>query len=402
MLKEKLITYFKSGEKEQEKFLIGTELAHIILRKGDLKAVPFKGPQGVESLLAELTQKGWDGVKEGEHLITLKQNSITIRLGAGSQLILSIANAKNIREIDKIYLKFLKDIFPLLEDRQQLMLTIGYQPASRTEDIQLNPQKKYAFINEYFSDQNIYARQLLKSTASTKVTFDYAHLDDFRKKMHIAYALSPVMAALFDNSPIYEGKVYEEKCLRKFIYNNCDDERFYISDIYKNNYNYDDYADFLLKCILKTSKSQQELCKDQDFDNTLIEKITDTVFSEIQLKKTIEINMVDALPYPLNMAYIALWKGLLYNQDNLYALDEFTKTITSEDIAQANNDILKEGLNAKFGQGTILDLAKDLFFMAGNPTSNNEVHYLQPLEAIIFKEISPREVTLRHLQEFGK
>lgn len=101
--------------------------------------------------------------------------------------------------------------------------------------------------------------------------------------------------------------------------------------------------------------------------------------------------MADALPYPLNMAYVALWKGLLYSQDNLDALYEFVLTIKPEEVEKAKEDILKEGIQAKIGDNPLLELAKDLFFMANKELNFFEAPYLQPLEPIIFKSLLPKK-----------
>lgn len=413
MLAEKLITYFKSGEKEHEKFSMDVNFGHILVYKNNLKAVSFKGPQGIESLLTELTQIGWQGIKEDEHLIRLVKNGTTIYLGAGSQVNLSVQSSTSIKSIDDTYLNFLKDTFPILEARNQLLLAIGYQPATKIEEIEFNPQKGYRLMAQYFKNHGKYAYHLMKGTANTQFTIDYAHQDDFRKKIRVAYVLAPVMAALFDNAPIFEGKVYEDKCLSQLIWKNCDAARCLMPNVMEKDFGYSDYADYLLnnppifikngnEYVYTDEKTLAEIYQNKEITLAEIEHATNMVSSNLKLKRSLEIRLADALPYPLNLAYITFWKALVYSQENLDALYEFTMTLTGEDIAKANSNILKEGVNTLLGQGTIEDLAKDLFFMAGNHCVQNEVHYLQPLEAIIFKDITPKEVILRHLQEVEK
>ncbi|MDN5323845.1 MAG: glutamate--cysteine ligase [Clostridia bacterium] len=411
MLKEKIIEYFKSGEKEHEQFTIGAEFEHFIVDKRNLKTIAFHEANGIESLLQELSKKGWQENREGEYLIGLNKDGTTITLEPGCQFELSVKNSKTIKKIESVYLDFLKDVFPILEERDQLMLAVGYQPASKIVEIQFNPKERYQYMARYLKDRGKYAHNMMKGTAATQLTIDYAHQDDFRKKFQVAYALSPVMSALFDNSPIFEGEIYQQFCLRRKIWNQCDDQRCVITDIMKKDFGYDDYAEFLMKSppifikdgdgyVYTADKTLAEIYQQRPIDTADIEHAVTMVFPDIRLKKFIEIRMADALPYPLNMAYLAFWKGLLYSQENLDALYEFTMTITQEDISKANEDIIKEGMNTKLGQGTLRDLAKDLFFMASNYINPNEAHYLQPLEAIIFKDIIPKEITKKHLMEY--
>lgn len=408
MLKEKLIAYFRSGETLHEHFKVGAAFEHVIIKKGDMKTVPFRGPEGMESLLGELKEKGWQTYLNTSTGVEKEGTIITVE--PGCKLKVSIKKTSDIKEIDRIYLEFLKDLFPLLEKRNQYMLAVGYHPASKIEEIEDSFDQRYQHVSQYLKDKGQYALNMLKGTVSTQVTLDYAHQDDFRKKIQVAYALSPVMTALFDNSPIFEGEVYKDRTLRRLMGNNSDEHRYQIPGIFKNAFGYADYAEFIMnsspvfikngdKYIFTGEKTLAEIYQDKEIDEEGIEHALSMVFPDLKLKKHLEIRMADALPYPLNMAYITFWKTLIYNIENLNALYEFIHTIKEEDIIKANQDIITEGLNAKYGNGTVRDLAKDLFFMANSYCLPIEAHYLQPIEAVIFNEISPRDVTLRHLNE---
>lgn len=112
----------------------------------------------------------------------------------------------------------------------------------------------------------------------------------------------------------------------------------------------------------------------------------------------IELNMADSVPYPLNLAYVALVKGLFYNADHLNALYDLVQNLQQTDLEQAKKAIVTQGMEAKFGEGTIRDIAKDIYFMVGPTLEPGEQHYLQPLEAVIFKMICPKEVTKKQLK----
>ena len=112
----------------------------------------------------------------------------------------------------------------------------------------------------------------------------------------------------------------------------------------------------------------------------------------------LELHYVDALPYPLNMAFVALVKGLIYNVDNLNALQEFATGITVENRENLRPSAKEKGLNAAYMEGTLREIAKDLYFMATPQLPEEEQHYTQPLDAIIFREICPKDVTKRQLK----
>lgn len=410
MMKDKIIQYFRSSEKEHDNFKINVDFQHFIVNNKDLKSIDYQGNQGIETLLKQLEGKGWQGIYENEALVGLTKDGSTINLKAGCQLELSIKDTYSIKEVDNTYLKFLQDLFPLLEKNNQHMLAVGYLPASKITDVGLSPEKKYQYLAQYMENRGLSAVQMLKGMAGTCLSFNYAHQDDFRKKIQVAYALHPVMAALFDNSPVFEGQVYEGYSLRSKLQDSWEKDRGTNFDIMKGDLGYDDYAEILLKTppifikegseyIYTGEKTLEELYQDRELTEEVIDHTASMAFFALGLKNCIELRMVDALPYPLNLAYITLWKSLLYNQENLDALYEFTMTISQQEIEKAKEDLIEEGLEAKLGQGTLRDLAKDLFFMAGHRGNPGESHYLQPLEAVIFKEIVPKEITLRHLKE---
>jgi len=363
-------------------------------------------PQGIEIL-----NKGWQGIYENDYLVGLKKDGSTITLEPGCQFELSVKNSGTIKEIEQIYMNFLKNLFPLLEGRDQIMISMGYQPVSKIAEIEFNPKKRYEFMAKYLNDKGEYAHNMMKGTAATQITIDYAHQDDFRKKFQVAYCLTPVIYALFDNSPIFEGKDYQGYALRRKIWSQCDDQRYVVNNVLKRNFGYADYAEFVLNAppilikdgeeyVYTGGKTVKEIYANKELTREEIEHVLTMVFPDIRLKNFIEIRMADALPYPLNLAYVALIKGLFYSQENLDALYEFVMTLQESDVKKAIEDILEEGMNAKLGEGTIRDLAKDLFFMAGNQINPNEAHYLQPLEAVIFKEIYPKDVTKKQLLNF--
>ncbi|MFZ7101795.1 MAG: glutamate-cysteine ligase family protein [Peptococcaceae bacterium] len=413
MLKDDIIQYFRDGEKVHDDFTMGAEFEHLLVNNIDLQSISFTGPRGIEVLLKQLTQKGWQEIREDERLVGLSKEGTVLTLGPGGQLKLSVQPTKSLKEIDNTYLKFLRDTFPYLEENNQHMLAVGYLPVSKITEIDSVPGIRYELLAKYLPEQGPAEYQMLKGAAATQLAVDYAHQDDFRKKIQVAYALTPAISALFDNAPIFEGEVYQDYSLRTRIGRNRRENRCLIGNIMKKDFGYADYADFLLNAsplfiqdgteyVYTGEKNLAEIYQDKELTQEAIEHVLTMICPDIRLKQFLELRMADALPYPLNLAYITLWKALLYSQENLDALYEFTMTVTQAEIEQAKEDLIKEGLNAKLGQGTLRDLAKDLFFMSGNYLKPAEAHYLQPLEPLIFQEIIPRDITLRHLREMQK
>ena len=139
---ETLVSYFKKGEKDPLDFKLGLELEHFLLEEDSYRAVPYSGDKGVEGFLQALLAEGWEGIYEGESLLALKGKNMHITLEPGGQLELSLVPARDIKEIEEIYQVFLNTISPILKDRGQVLVNLGYQPVSKIAEIPLLPERE--------------------------------------------------------------------------------------------------------------------------------------------------------------------------------------------------------------------------------------------------------------------
>ena len=145
-----MVNYIKKGEKSREDFKIGIEFEHFVVDKDSLKTISYYGEEGVGETLKELEQFGWTGTYEGEYILELNKGNKTITLEPGSQLELSIRAQSEIIDIEKEYLDFLNEIIPLLNRKNQGLITTSYHPVSKIEDLKLLPKKRYDFMFNYF------------------------------------------------------------------------------------------------------------------------------------------------------------------------------------------------------------------------------------------------------------
>ena len=64
MLKERIVECLKKNEVVHEEFKLGASFGHFLVERDGLKAVPFDGENGIESLLEYLTRGDWEGLYE--------------------------------------------------------------------------------------------------------------------------------------------------------------------------------------------------------------------------------------------------------------------------------------------------------------------------------------------------
>lgn len=410
---EEIAKYFKSNEKEEENFNIGVEFEHFIVDKNSLKTISYYGTHGVEDTLKKLLSTGWQGKYEGDYLLGLSKDGTTITLEPGSQLELSIKPYKNIEDIKKEYTRFLDEIVPILDAKNQTLIATGYQPESKISDIKIIPKKRYGYMFEYFKSKGRYAHNMMKGTASVQLSIDYKSEEDYAKKFKIANALSPVIYAMFDNSPFFEGNESSEHCLRNIIWENCDSDRCGIVDkTFGGLFGYEQYAEYILNkppifidngesIIFTDKKIYKEIFNPEDYLLKELEHVLTMVFPDVRTKKYIEVRMMDAVPYPLNFAAIALWKGILYDQSNLDKVYEYVKTLNIDDINAAKKDIVEKGLYTNIKDKSVYEVGKWLIAISKDKLSDIEKEYLMPLEDMINSRKVPSQITKQRL-ELGK
>lgn len=408
MLKERIVACLKKNEVIHEEFQIGVSFGHFLVNRADLKAVPFDGETGIESLLEYLTRGDWEGLYEEDALIGVQKDNTTVLVQAGGQIEVQIAKTDSLKVIDKAYLDFLQSLGSELEARNQLLLSIGYQPVSKAEEIETVPMVKAQLLTEALKDDKA-ALQTLKAAAKTVVTLDYAHSDDMEKKYRVLYTLAPVFAALLDNVPVVDGADYDQFAAGIALGDAMQTALSKVENVISgHSFKYAQYANIVASApaiaveegqsIKATDLTNEEVYDNRDVSDDAVAGVLDMMMPEIKLTASgMELHFVDALPYPLNMAYVALIKGLMYNADNLNALSEFVTNLSKELQDGLRASVIAEGMEAKVNEGTVREVAKDLYFMATPMLPENEQHYTQPLDAIIFKNICPKNITKRQL-----
>lgn len=220
------------------------------------------------------------------------------------------------------------------------------------------------------------------------------------------------MYALFDNAFYFEGGIWERHNLRSYIWENCDKERSgIVKGTFDRDFGYRKYAEYILngppifmddgkKVYATGDKLFREIFDPEAYSIEELEHGLTMFFPDVRTKKYVEIRMMDAVPYPYNLAAIALWKGILYNEDNLELVYNYIRDIDMEDIDRSKEDILKRGLNAKLKDDTIFEIAKWLIEISKSKLGE-ESKYILPLEEMVMAKKNPYEM-IKEKDHLGK
>ncbi|WP_408956393.1 glutamate--cysteine ligase [Natroniella sp. ANB-PHB2] len=390
---DKLENFFKKGETTQQN--LGVEFEHFIVEQNTWRAIDYREDDGIEDILEELARKGWKEEKENGYLVGLTSQQAEVTLEPGGQIEISIYPKGEIKKLEEVYFNFLEDFIPILNKKGYYLITSGYQPKSKIEQIEWNPKQRYQIMSDYLGAKGETAHNMMKGTAALQVALDYESEIDFIHKFRVANALSPLFAILTDNAPIFEGEVYLQQTLRTYIWDNTDPARTgIIEGVFDEDFGYRKYGEYILTrepILLKTNnqylstgeKTCQEIFEENEFGLQELEHVLTMVFPDVRLKQFIEIRMTDSIPPDLSWAMLALYKGLFYDQQNLKRLYKLVRGFSLEEVLAARERSMLDGLDAILGNYKLIELAKQLLEWAKRGLASSEVDYLEPLTKII-------------------
>lgn len=399
-LKNDLVEYFKKGEKKDLKPSLGVEIEHFIVGRETKDSVPYAGKNGIGEIVRKLMAFYPDAKAKGNpEILGFFAKDFTVTLEPAAQLEISIMPFTSLDTILEVYETFRAHVEKVIAPMGYECITIGYQPHSKVEELTLIPSPRYHFMDRHMRPRSTHGVNMMRGTASTQVSVDYTDEADFRRKIQVAYALSPYMKLLTDNCPVFEGEPNQRRILRSFIWEHMDRDRaFFVPDIMKPDYGYNDYAAYILNIPMMFLPEEltgepdrytgEETSADYYSHHPMtvedIEHMLSKTFPDVRLKQYVEIRFADSLPKDLAFGYIALIKGLFYNEGflNAFAKKILAESIDEKAITDVLRDIEKNGWDA-FVYGTPMrTFHQNMLEEAGAVLPAEEQHFLDCLRAI--------------------
>ena len=126
------------------------------------------------------------------------------------------------------YAEFTQHIRELLEVAEPLdvvFLGLGMQPVSRLEEIEWVPKKRYRIMGPYMLKVGTLGQRMMKQTATVQANIDYRDEKDAMAKFRTGMGLTPIIIAMFANSPICDGQLNGYRSFREHIWTDTDKSR---------------------------------------------------------------------------------------------------------------------------------------------------------------------------------
>ena len=404
--KEQIINYFISGNKNEQ--LIGVENEKFLFKTNSNKRAEYSDLLKIFTIFID--RFDWQPIKEDNNIIGLKKNGKAITLEPGNQIELSGEKLTNIHEVCAESFEFQDKLNLASKEVNLKTLSVGYDPFSNLDNIPNNPKKRYRVMTKEMPRNGKLSLDMMYLTAGTQINIDYKSEDDFKKKFKVISYLTPLSIGLFSKSAIKENKFSGFLSYRSKVWQNT--SRGGLPEIFLDNISFEMYADFILnfpllflkkknEYLFPEGKTYSDLIEEGLADEKNLELHLSTIFTEVRLKKYIEIRSLDACEWNCHCAGPAFFVGLLYgNIDEVY---QIIKDWNKNEIMNAYFESPKKGLQTEIkGKSFLewgkifLDLSKESLLNRNfkNKNNNDESIFLKNIEQIIKEKKTKAEKTL--------
>ena len=413
--KDQIINYFLSGAKKN--VFIGVENEKFLFQEKNNVRATYSDIKKVFEIFKKKFK--WKEVKENENIVGLKIDGKSISLEPGNQIELSGDRLSNIHEVCSESYDFQNQLDQICKEIGLKTMSIGYDPITKLSNTPNNPKQRYKLMTKEMPKGGKLSLNMMYQTSGTQINLDYLSEDDFKKKFKIISYLTPISIAIFANSTILENKPSGYLSYRSKVWQNT--SRGGLPKIFLENMDFEKYADFAINFPLLfiyknndhknlNNKTFGDFMKGSlsEVNNHLptfedLELHLSTIFTEIRLKKYIEMRSLDACEWDCHCAGPAFYTGLIYGK-----LDEsldLIKDWKSEDVLKAYLDAPKKGLKTEINGKSILEWGKILLNISNrglidrnfkNKTGNDETIFLKNIEQILQQNKTKAEKTLEN------
>jgi glutamate--cysteine ligase len=217
-----------------------------------------------------------------------------------------------------------------------------------------------------------------------QVNLDYASETDMARKLRVSLLLQPLATALFANSPFTEGRENGFLSYRAHVWTDTDNQRSGIPQVMlEPDFGFERYAAWLVDRVPMYFVYRDGEYIDvagasfRDFMNGTVPALAGiaatvgdfadhmtTAFTDVRVKRFLEMRGADAGRADMMVAQSALWVGLLYDDAALAAAESLVRGLGWQDGVTMRAEVPRRGLGVPFRAGTLRDLARDVVAIA--------------------------------------
>ncbi len=404
-----LADHIAAGCKPRAEFAIGTEHEKFGFRHADLTPPPY-APDGIRALLERMAVAGWSPILDAGKPIGLKHGDASVSLEPAGQLELSGGLLGTLHATRAELEAHLAAVRAAAAPLGIGFAPLGFHPTLPRAAMPWMPKGRYAIMRRYMQVVGSLGLDMMTRTCTVQVNLDYSSEADMARKLRVSLALQPVATALFANSPFTEGRPNGFLSYRAHVWTDTDPHRTGMPEaFFAESFGFERYAEWLLdvpmyfvhrdgRYIDVAGRSFRDFIAGRlDVAGTGPATVGDfadhmtTAFTDVRVKRFLEMRGADAGTPEMMVAQSALWVGLLYDEAALAAADALVRERPWTDYAQIRAEVPRRALATPFAGGSVADLARRMVAIASegllararrDATGQDERIHLAPLEAI--------------------
>ena len=418
-----LAEYLAAGCKPRDAWRIGTEHEKFGFRIGDLSPPAYE-PDGIHAVLAGIADDGWTPITDQGNTIGLKGDGVnagaSVSLEPGGQLELSGAPLADLHATESEMQAHFAAVRRVGESLDLGFAPLGFHPLVTRDSMPWMPKSRYAIMRRYMPQVGSMGLDMMLRTCTVQVNLDYGSEADMARKLRVSLALQPLATALFANSPFREGKPSGFLSTRAHVWTDVDTTRSGMPPLmFEESFSFERFADWALDVpmyfvlrgdghyIDMAGRSFRDLTNGRmgaDIGPATLGDFADhltTIFTDVRLKRFLEMRGADAGSPAMMLALGAFWVGLLYDDAALTAAESLVRRHPWPEYAALRPIVPSQGLDAPFASGTLRDLAREVLAIAADGLRGrrqagvrSESVYLEPLMAIAAGEPTQAEHAL--------
>ncbi len=395
-----LAEWFASGSKPREAWRIGTEHEKFGFRRADFSAPDYPN-HGIRAMLEGIQANGWAPIEDNGNIIGLTRGGESVSLEPGGQFELSGAPLTNLHETRLETAAHLRDVHEIAAPLGLGFAGMGFHPVATREQMPWMPKSRYKIMQRYMPLKGSLGLDMMLRTCTVQVNLDFGDEADMVEKLRVSLALQPLATALFASSPLLEGKPFGFKSLRARVWTDTDPDRTGIpACVFEDGFGFERFAEYVLDVPMYFVAREGVLhdvagASFRDFmagrvdalkgEQATMGDVADhvtTVFTEVRLKKFLEMRGADSGNAAMILAKPAFWVGLIYDDAAQKAARALTRAWTLDEIMQMRAEVPQQGLQARIAGRELRDVAREVLAISADglrARGLGEEAYLAPL-----------------------
>lgn len=385
---QQCVAWVLSGCRPRSAFRIGTEYERLVIDASG-RPIGYEGPAGIHALFERLMQQyAWRPVLEGDRPIALERSGASISLEPAGQFELSGAPLALVDAMVAERDHHLAELDDIARELGLRYVFAGMNPIDTPQTVPYMPKKRYQHMRAWMPRVGALGLDMMHLTCTVQANLDFETPEEAMEMFRLAYLATPMLIALFANSPWRHGAPTGMASTRAWIWTDVDDARCKPGDwVFDPAATVDDYVQWAFDVPLyfvkhvgedgvsaylpadRPGKTFRDFLREGDRGRppTLgdFELHMSTVFPDVRLKRYIEVRAADCVPPDLLPALPALCKGLLYDPvSRRAALGLLRDGDRRIDRAALRDAASREGLDGRIGDLAVGPLAVALVDLA--------------------------------------